>query len=362
MANIDFAPVLQEMDQIPNERFPEMLFNPMINEFDDDIGRAYWTDFDESNDMIDRAMNIGGVIKDYRKYLDEMDIWQEYMGLLAEKYGSIELVERGAEVGAIPEFVPRKPVLKKTKRNKALLRAGIVPSRRLFTPTFEGFFEFVKPEIDPAWKDISEDRMLEKVDKNTKKVLKRYANKMLVRDRLNQYTTNSHKSDVFKQINEIYESFRKGGYRKDTNADFISLTQLKKERKKMELTPDHLLDAKYDVSLLGLNMYGNTVYDTAKRRKMRLIQDLIDAGYDPYKFGVDGGITKKEIKIVISQMGSNVPENIKNGKMWKKMEKKKKKKMKELEASVSKNPAVARVLASSSFSLSSMASLIWDKD
>ena len=336
MANIDFGVLLNEMDQLPNDRFPDMLFNPMINEFEGDIGRSYWTDFDESNELIDRAMNIGGVIKDYRKYLDELEIWEEYMDLLAEKYGSIELVEKGAEVGTIAEFVPRKPILKKTKRNKALLRAGVVPSRKLFTPTFEGFFEFV--------------------------VLKRYANKMLIRDRLSQYSTNSQKSDVFRQINEIYASLNKGGYRKDQNTDYVSLTQLKKERKKMELTPDHLLDAQYDVSMLGINMYGSTLIDTAKRRRMRLIQDLIDAGYDPYRFGVDGGITKKEIKIVISQMGSDVPENVKNGKLWKKLEKKKKKKMKELEDSVSRNPAVSRVLANSSFSLSNVAPMIWDKD
>lgn len=362
MANIDFGVLLNEMDQLPNDRFPDMLFNPMINEFEGDIGRSYWTDFDESNELIDRAMNIGGVIKDYRKYLDELEIWEEYMDLLAEKYGSIELVEKGAEVGMIAEFVPRKPILKKTKRNKALLRAGVVPSRKLFTPTFEGFFEFVKPDIDPEWQEISEDAMFEKVDKNTKKVLKRYANKMLIRDRLSQYSTNSQKSDVFRQINEIYASLNKGGYRKDQNTDYVSLTQLKKERKKMELTPDHLLDAQYDVSMLGINMYGSTLIDTAKRRRMRLIQDLIDAGYDPYRFGVDGGITKKEIKIVISQMGSDVPENVKNGKLWKKLEKKKKKKMKELENSVSRNPAVSRVLANSSFSLSNVAPMIWDKD
>ena len=362
MAEIDFAPLLQEMDQIPNERFPEMLFNPMINEFDDDIGRIYWTDFDESNELIDRAMNIGGVIKDYRKYLDELEIWQDYMELLAEKYGSIELVERGAAIGAIPEFVPRKPVLKKTKRNKALLRSGVIPSRKLYTPTFEGYFEFVKQDIDPAWQDISESAMLEKVDKNTKKILKRYANKMLVRDRLAQYSGNGHKSDVFQQINEIYATLGKSGYRKDQTGDFVSLTQLKKERKKMELTPDHLLDAQYDVSMLGINMYGNTLVDTAKRRRMRLIHDLIDAGYDPYRLGVNGSITKKEIKIVLSQMGSDVPENVKNGKLWKKMEKKKKKKMKALEKSVSRNPAVSRVLTSSSFSLSDVAPLIWDKD
>lgn len=362
MHNIDFKLLLDEMDQIPNTRFPNMLFTPMINEFDDGIGNIYWTDFDESNDMIDRAMNIGGVIKDYRSYLDELEIWEDYMESLAEKYGSIELVERGAEMGVIPEFVPRKPVLKKTKRNKALLRAGVIPSRRLFTPTFEGYFEFVKQDIDPSWKEISEDAMFDKIDKETKKVLEKYANKMMVRDRLNQYTSNGHKSDVFRQINEIYASFNKGGYRKDYNDGFISLKQLKKERKRMENTPDHLLDDQYDVSMLGINMYGGALYDNAKRRRMRLIHDLIDAGYDPYRFGINGGITKKEIKIVLSQMGSDVPENIKNGKLWKKMEKKKKKQRKEIEASISRNPAVSRVLAESSFTLSNMAPMIWDKD
>lgn len=362
MADIDFGVLLKEMDQIPNDRFPDMLFNPMINEFDDNIGQAYWTDFDESNEMIDRAMNIGGLIKDYRRYLDELEIWEEYMEILAEKYGSVELVERGAEIGTIPEFVPRKPVLKKTKRNKALFREGVIPSRKLINPTFEGYFEFVKPDIDPEWKEISEDAMFEKVDKNTKKILRKYANKMLVRDRLNQYTTDSRKSEVFRQINEIYASLNKGGYRKDQNTDFISLKQLKKERKKMELTPDHLLDAQYDVSMLGINMYGSTLIDTAKRRQMQLIRDLIDAGYDPYRFGSNGEITKNEIKFVLSKMGSEVPENVKNGKLWKKMEKKKKKKMKELENTVSQNPAVSRVLASSSFSLSNVAPMIWDKD
>lgn len=43
----------------------------------------------------------------------------------------LKIVEAAAEDGVIPEFVPKKPSLKMTKRNKLLIKSGVVPSRKV---------------------------------------------------------------------------------------------------------------------------------------------------------------------------------------------------------------------------------------
>ena len=62
-------------------------------------------------ELNDRAKTHGGKFKDFNEYLDAMDVWNEYMELLADKYGSVEIVEVGAKEGSITEFVPRNPQL-----------------------------------------------------------------------------------------------------------------------------------------------------------------------------------------------------------------------------------------------------------
>ena len=353
MPNIDFQPIIDHMDKVPDDKFPKMLFEPMINQFDDAIGQSYFAEYDESDELIDKAMSIGGVIKDYGKYLDELDIYNEYMQALAEKYGSIEIVENAAKAGTIADFVPRMPVLKKTKRNKILVRSGTVPSRIMFEPDYSTIYSSAISRLNDNWKNINEDKMFEKPDKATAKALKRYSNKLMIQDRLRVYSGNSSAS-ILKQISEIYASLSDGGYRKDNGYGFISLTDLKKERKKLEETPDQFLEAEFDQYGNGkFIMMNGRFIDNEKRLRMQIIQDLIAAGFDPLKIGAKNGISKKEIKIVVSQMASSdIPENIKNGKMWKKLSKKKKKAKKRLEESITQNPEIARVISNSHFSLS----------
>ena len=363
--DIDVDQLLEQMEQIPNDRFPEMLFSPVINQFEDDIGKNYWTDFDESNELIDRAMTIGGKTRDYNKYLDELEVWNEYMSSLAEKYGSIEIVEAAAEDGVIPEFVPKKPSLKMTKRNKLLIKSGVVPSRKSFKPTYIGLYGFMDQsgEIDSEWEEITEDNMFQKMDKASRKAIKKYLNKHMVRDRMEMYTNSTTKNDAFATINEFYNTFGERGYRRQDD-EFTSLTQLQKERERIENTPDHLLDEMFDTSYSGIDYVYGKFTDTRKSRKLDIVKDMIELGYDPFRLGAAEGISKKEIKLIATDMSDVIPDNVKKGKMWKKLNKKKKKERKKLAKHTTQNSNIARLI-NNSFSVSDtefLTNWTWNKD
>lgn len=350
MPSFDIDALLKKMDQIPDQKFPNMIFNPIINTFGD-LGKNYWTDFDESNELIDRAMTLGGKFKDFNEYLDAMDVWNEYMELLADKYGSVEIVEVGAKEGTITEFVPRKPQLKKTKKNKEILKSGIIPSRRAFKPTYIGFFDFIKDDIDSSWKDISEDRMFDKVDKETKKMLKHHANKLTIKNRMNMFSTASAKSDAFLMAEEYYQTLNRGGYRHDIKSgEYMSLTQIKKERKRIDNTPEWLLDEELDPNNCKIRMVGNGRFvNQQKEREMMVLQDLMRMGFNPMELATDK-VTTKAIKMIMESDDGTLPDSVRQGKMWKKLQKKKKKAMKKAVERATGSASLSRVLNNSIFS------------
>lgn len=368
MTDAKLSSTLSQIDKVSNDLFPSILFNPIINTFDDGIGNIYWSMYDESNDVIDRAMNIGGKTKDYLKYIEEMEVYNDYMQPFVDMYGSIELVEKAAEDGLINEFIPRRPVLKKTKKNKFYIEAGIIPSRQFYKPSLVGYKEFIKDEINPEWKNQDDSLFYGKVSKEAKKAAKRVSRKMLIKDRLSEYSKSAANNDVFSQVNEIYASLGNNGYRRDNfDPSNISLSALKKERKRIECTPDHLLDMEYDSSNYGITRDSRGVLiDSRKKLKMDIIKNLINIGFDPYLFGQSGSITNKEFKLIISEMDNDkIPENVRNSKIWKKMEKQKKKQQKKLAKRLAQDPTTNRILSNSLFSYddeNNLASWTWDKD
>lgn len=65
---------------------------------------------------------------DFYKWNQAMQIWEDHMNFLIGKYGNYETVVAGAKEGFIPDIVPPCPRLKKTKKNRRLLRMGVSPN------------------------------------------------------------------------------------------------------------------------------------------------------------------------------------------------------------------------------------------
>lgn len=351
MADIDFGILLKKMDGISNDIFPNMLFDPVINLFDDGIGQQYWTTFDESNEVIDRAMNIKAKIKDYGTYLEYLDDWYAYMNSLAEIYGSIDIVLNGVADGVIKEFIPPMPTLKMNKTNKQIKRSGIIPSRKMFTPTYQGYFKFVEGEISPEWKSIP-DVTQDEVDAETQKLLKAYSAKMRTQSRMAMFGGSSQRNDVLAQLSEIYSNLSGQSYRKDVQAEangYISLKALKKERKRIEKTPDWLLD--WDIQDNSYEFVGGRVVQKKSKQRIDLFKFLVEIGFDPVALGATEGMRKDEIKVCVSMLDDDDLDNIASGKKFKKLIKKKRKEKQSIAKAVSRNPAINRILFQSSFSL-----------
>ena len=64
---------------------------------------------------------------DFYKWNEAVMIWEDHMNFLIGKYGSYETVMAGAKEGFIPDKVPPCPRLKRTKKNRRLLRMGVSP-------------------------------------------------------------------------------------------------------------------------------------------------------------------------------------------------------------------------------------------
>lgn len=112
----------------PNDRFPSFLFEPLVNEFDNDNyrERAVY----EDSDLSRRVKMLRRKYNNIYDYYDAMNVYREYKAYLTDKYGDWKIAKNGILDGVLPDFLPMKPKLKNNKKNRILLESKELPSRK----------------------------------------------------------------------------------------------------------------------------------------------------------------------------------------------------------------------------------------
>lgn len=120
--------LIHKLDESDDSEFPEWLFSPNFNEFEGD--ETYWLEYDESDPDLHDILTNRKAERNFNEWQSTMQAYTRYMNKLVKKYGSINMVLHGSEVGFVPEFIPNEPKLKPTKENKTIMRTGYIPSQQ----------------------------------------------------------------------------------------------------------------------------------------------------------------------------------------------------------------------------------------
>lgn len=282
--------------------FPEFLFSPIFNDFDDGYYEKSFA-MDETTAMIKRLRRR---YNNFYEWCDAMDVYHEYVNLLVEKYGSMSIIKNSIKMGTLDETLPGKPKLKSTKRNKQFLRSGVIPSRELIDPLTPQEMRSLIQETFPDKTGDFDENKSQRIPKSLQKAIDKMHEEIEGKDRRrNLYRSvgsNSGTDFIVEYLNQakqgVYDS--SGKY---TGESSRSISEIAKEMEYIEKTdPDRLLDESSDTSHIK---NGRLVY--------RKNEEMLDLYKILYEEGINllGSLSKsmdkKSVKMIRSQIGATEP-------------------------------------------------------
>lgn len=224
---------MQFVAESSNDLYPEFLWNVQVNE--------------EDTSYYDRAVNINAwkeVQTLKRKYYDPfefmkaMEIYNEYMNHLLEKYASEFIIQSGAENGTIPEYVPAMPKLKPTKMNRQFMKCKNVPSHSIYRPSLGTFKEISDKMYEKVINNGEELNALDLYDpppKKFRKLIQRGAREISGLQRIENAYITSNRSEAYDFIIDTMNQFQNGRYSFDGRQENQSLLSIMKEMDREEL-------------------------------------------------------------------------------------------------------------------------------
>lgn len=90
-------------------------------DFDDD----YHQETDDELKIIQKARNLKSQYYDVNLYNEAKDVYDEYMEMLYEKYGGKKIFKRQKKAGCVSEFIPIKPMLKRTTKINKMIKCNM---------------------------------------------------------------------------------------------------------------------------------------------------------------------------------------------------------------------------------------------
>jgi len=336
-----------------NDIFPDFLFNPLFNEFED--GDYYALGVTEDPIVIE-AQKIRRKYRNYFDYNDAMDRYNKYMNYLVDKYGSLSIIRNSVKVGLFEDFVPPKPKLKMNRMNKEFLRSKIVPSKSI-NMEFDGTaIKEIAESIYPIDKNnmigIDENDRFKKPNKKFKKTIKRAIEKISGISRQNNlYRSNSINQGV-DFIIEYMNQANKGFYDDKGNHKEYSIKDIMNEEEKRFGIPEELLE---------YNELANTSMIVGDRLTTRKDQQRIDIMTDLLKIGINlldssKSMDKRVVKMIKSSAGYNEDLNdpaFMSKKELKKYKKRNKKEQRALDKRKDNDKILTQTLLNNRFDVSS---------
>lgn len=352
----DYLQEVLESSNAPDNLFPELLFNPICNNF----GDIYFTqdpkDYGSDAVKVDPRFTVANLnkirpkVKRIEKYLETVALYDDYMDYLVSKYGGSSIFNACYEAGDVTEFVPlERPQLKRNSPYRKLLKCGIIPSIRTLSVDTVGVYDrafeicqLYKDTPEPGEPDYDIDKAMDvKLSKSDLKMM-RERNVMITRyNRIqNLYKHGSGISPVREGIDFIDHYYGNMGatvLKSGQELNDIEEGGLVDRAQRMEdrkyLTEGQLIEE-------GMMKSGNRFYqgfqieDSMEKMKEQFIMDIAETyGIDAIEtFGKN--MSKRTVKAATSKFGERYanmsPKKIR--KMKKKEEKIRKAQNKKLEA------------------------------
>lgn len=316
----EYEEQLEVIKDADDSLFPNWLFNPVFNEFNDNYYSRSFAD-DELTTIVKKLRRR---YNDFFDWAEATEIYNEYMEKLAEKYGSMRVIKNALEVDMMDDPVPSKPRLKNTRKNRQFLRSGVIPSRRVIDVpiTNDDMLAIARQAYpDSMGEEIDEAENLKKVPKDQRKRLKKMQENLAGKSRRRNLYRSIGDNAGTDFIVEYLNQARKGVYdssgRKAGDSD-RSLHEIVKENEKIANTLPELLEEEMDNSTTIKN--GRLVRKSDDQR-MEIYKELYQEGIDILgKLGKS--MSKKSVKMIRTQIGAVEPASKKELKKLKKRNKK----------------------------------------
>lgn len=129
---------LEQAAIAPDSAFPDLLFEPITNDFDDIYFKLDEADYRQNAVREDprftqaNIRRMSGSTKRIDRYLEWTSLWDDYMDYLTRTYGSVQIAYDMFQAGMLPDPFPRvnhRPMMKGKLRK--MLKSGVVAS---YTP------------------------------------------------------------------------------------------------------------------------------------------------------------------------------------------------------------------------------------
>lgn len=319
---MEYLNELKKVGYSEDERFPDFLFSYLQNDFDDNYYQRGLAD----TQLLKDVKKIRRKYNDFFDYVDAMEIYKEYMEFLADKYGSVKAVKHGAREGIIEDYVPPKPRLKNSKRNRLLVSSGIMPSRQVMeTPDSDEIAEFARKAYPTSTGEtLSHEDLFGKVPKKYRKQFEELSEEIAGRNRKRNMFRASNNAEIDFILNYInnangydYKSYSSDGSDRPIS-EIMEEMQLEKE-----IAPE-LYEYLYSPNTKVLR--NSRVVSRDDENQTAIMTALYEMGIDV--FGSYGkSMSKTAVKMLRGNVGESGPLTKKEKKKAKKMAKKERERM-----------------------------------
>lgn len=355
--------LLGNFKNIPNSEIKEFVMKPRLNELSDEHMEDYFSY--RTNEDDPRLKEIKTNRKketDYWKYRYKLDLYNSYMNDLAEKYGSLDMVQSLDETGSLEEFIPVKPKLKMNKRNRMITKLGILPPVKgcEFNP-----HEFVEDlpavsqqELDeiPDYPDMDPE-----MSSDDREVFEEACNKMIVNDRISRLKSGGQ--FLSGDTNFIAEYAMRRLSRNRKEEDYNILDDVRK-MEDLEATPDSVLKEKERIRGGKLQFNGAYYTDMQSNEEAEFYKSLSQLGYSPREIdmiigGGSSNLDKSTLKVIRNSLGVDAMSEMDSFKKTAKKESKRLKKerkriMKEQARYTGSSGSISNLISANRFNMSNM--------
>lgn len=335
---------LQFVAEADDDLFPSFLFTSLYNDFDDNYYQKSFVDTKLASDVkkLRRRYN------DFFEWVDAMEVYNQYMKTLEEKYGGKRVIKNALKIDAIDEPIPAMPKLKNTKRNRQFMRSGITPARKVEDaelPSKEEVFVIARQTLPGRMGgDVDEDLRYEKVPKPIRKHLRAVGTKMAGRHRRQNMYRNTGTSAGTDFIIEYLNQAKQGMYDSRGNVndyENMSIIEMMEQEERETLLPEEMRDDELNTSVI----VNGRLVNRKEQMKIEILKQLSAEGFDVLGNNTRG-MTKKAVKMIRSQIGEAEPLTKKE---LKKIKKRSKKDRERIERQRDSNAALERTLLGNKF-------------
>lgn len=329
----------QEPVEDNDDLFPEFLWNPLFNEFDEDDG--FYQEIGDEYPYIDDVLRLKRKYRDFYKWQEAMRIYNDYMYFLETKYGSMAIIKNSIEDGIpLDDFIPSVPKLKRNPTNKQIMKTGAIPTKRTVKAIDP---DDIKDIVDSIYGDMvnttscdfdSDSNKKSKEAIRDQEIFDEIMGVNAMRDRVENVKmkrsarrTNGNDiiDDFYNSVNRInYDSY--GRRRKE---DECSITELVEHMDDEKYIDPAILAYEHDILTQPTAIVRGVTVKKERQNQLDIMKYLLQSGYRIDAIAGASGRDKQAVKMLKMQLGiTDAPTTEDMQRMTKKERKKHLKKLK----------------------------------